>query len=228
MANAFPCNSTLSLAGPTGALETLTACPAPGHRRRASAVICHPHPLHGGSMHNKVVHMLARTFNELGLRTLRFNFRGVGASAGTYAHGIGETDDLIAVLDWLHAHRPYDQLWLAGFSFGAYVALRAAARYPVAQLISVAPPVNLYDFSALRMPTCPWLVVQGENDEVVPSAAVLAWHAGLEPQPELHRMPGTGHFFHGRLNDLRDALIAALTPGLPPHTGKNAWGNSDQ
>lgn len=222
MANDFPCDATLSLAGPAGALEALTSCPAPGHRRHASAVICHPHPLHGGSMHNKVVHILARTFNELGLRTLRFNFRGVGASAGAYAHGIGETDDLIAVLHWLRARRPRDQIWLAGFSFGAYVALRATTQYPVAQLISVAPPVNLYDFSALRMPACPWLVVQGESDEVVPSAAVLAWHAGLEPRPELHRMPGAGHFFHGRLNDLRDALTAALTPQLPPHAGRNA------
>src|SRR5216110_1476121 len=132
----FPATpSTFLLPGPAGAIECATTAPAPEVARAGVAIICHPHPLQGGSMTNKVVTTLERALHELGLATLRFNFRGVGASAGTYDHGNGETDDALAIAAWLARVRPRDALWLAGFSFGSYVALRAAEQLPVKQLI---------------------------------------------------------------------------------------------
>ncbi|MFO7278462.1 MAG: alpha/beta hydrolase, partial [Pseudomonadota bacterium] len=115
------------LDGPAGVLEALLEEPADAVPGRF-AVVCHPHPLHGGTMNNKVVHTLARTFNELGIRSLRFNFRGVGASEGSYAEGIGETEDALAVIEWGRVRWPGAEPLLAGFSFGGIVALRAAGR----------------------------------------------------------------------------------------------------
>jgi alpha/beta superfamily hydrolase len=208
----FPCNRPITLAGPAGALEALTLCPAHG-AAVATAVILHPHPLHGGTMQNKVVHTLARAFAELGVASVRFNFRGVGASAGRFAHGEGETDDALAVLEWVRAQRSGSPIWLAGFSFGAYVALRAAVPAQVSGLITVAPAVHLYDFSKLILPHCPWLLIQGEADEVVPVEAVRDWLADSTPSPQALFLPDTGHFFHGRLNDLK----TALRDFVPPH-----------
>ena len=209
---AFPCNQPVTLAGPAGALEALTLCPAHG-TAVATAVILHPHPLHGGTMHNKVVHTLARAFGELGIASVRFNFRGVGASAGRFAHGEGETGDALAVIAWVRAQRPGTPVWLAGFSFGAYVALRAAVPAQVSGLVTVAPAVHLYDFSTLALPHCPWLLIQGEADEVVPVAAVHDWLSGIVPRPQALFLPGVGHFFHGRLNELK----SALRDFVPPH-----------
>lgn len=207
----FPCATTaLRLPGPTGMLEALAGCPAPEQQRGVVGIVCHPHPLYGGTLNNKVVHTVARTFTDLGARALRFNFRGVGKSEGEYDHGNGETDDLLAVLDWVRLRRPDDEVWLAGFSFGAYVALRAAGQVPVQRLITIAPAVHLYDFAALPPPNCPWILVQGSADEVVPAAEVLAWRERLAPRPQLIYMEQAGHFFHQRLNDLRDELTAAL------------------
>ena len=211
----FPCNQALTIPGPAGALEALTACPA-ADPVAAIAVILHPHPLYGGTMQNKVVHTLARAFGELGMASVRFNFRGVGASAGSFAHGVGETEDALAVIDWVRTQRPGAPVWLAGFSFGAYVALRAAASARVSGLITVAPAVNLYDFSALSNPACPWLLIQGEADEVVPVEAVRAWLSGLMPRPQTLFLPGASHFFHGRLNDLK----SALRDFVPPHLSR--------
>jgi alpha/beta superfamily hydrolase len=177
-------------------------------------VILHPHPLHGGTMHNKVVHTLARGFNELGLASVRFNFRGVGTSAGGFGHGAGESEDALAVIDWVRRVRPRDRVWLAGFSFGAYVALRAATRAGVAGLVTVAPAVHLYDFAALALPPCPWLLVQGEADEIVPVTAVQAWLAGVSPPPATRFLPGVGHFFHQRLPDLKAVLHEFVGPHL--------------
>jgi uncharacterized protein len=211
----FPCsNAAFVIPGVIGELELLTACPAEEGARPVTAVICHPHPLHGGSMQNKVVHTLARGFGELGARSVRFNFRGVGRSGGDYDHGIGETEDLLAVIAWARARRPQDRLWLAGFSFGSYVALQASVRFDVAQLVLVAPPVNLYDFGALPLPSCPLLVIQGGADEVVPATQVLSWVGQLAPPPQLITLEGVSHFFHGRLNDLRSELQTALVAQL--------------
>lgn len=208
----FPCNQAFTLAGPAGDLEALSACPAQG-AVSATAIILHPHPLHGGTMQNKVVHTLARGFTALGVANLRFNFRGVGGSEGHFANGEGETEDALAVIEWVRARRPQDAIWLAGFSFGAYVALRAAAQANVAGLITVAPAVHLYDFAALTLPRCPWLLIQGEADEVVPVEAVRDWLSDIEPRPQTLFLPGVGHFFHLRLND----LTAALREFVPPH-----------
>ena len=159
---------------------------------------------------------LERALHELGLATLRFNFRGVGASAGTYDHGNGETDDALAIAAWLARVRPRDALWLAGFSFGSYVALRAAEQLPVKQLIMVAPAVTLRNFAALRAPDCPWLVIQGEADEVVDPAAVYAYVAIHDPAPTLVRLPEAGHFFHRRLIELRAIVQDQVRDNLPP------------
>jgi alpha/beta superfamily hydrolase len=174
------------------------------------AVICHPHPLFGGTMDNKVVSTVARALNESGIPTVRFNFRGVGKSEGTFDAGIGETADAAAVASWGAARWPGRQLIIAGFSFGAYVALRLAQQRAASHLITVAPAVGRFDFSVLKVPGCPWLVVQGDADEVVDPRSVIDWVGGLEPRPKLVVMPGVGHFFHGRLLELRDAVRDAL------------------
>jgi uncharacterized protein len=209
----FPCNQSITLTGPAGPLEAQTLCPAKD-TMAATAVILHPHPLHGGTMQNKVVHTLARAFGELGVASVRFNFRGVGASAGRFAHGEGETDDALAVLEWVRQQRPGSPIWLAGFSFGAYVALRAAVPARVSGLITVAPAVHLYDFSKLILPHQPWLLIQGEADEVVPVEAVRDWLADSTPSPQTLFLPDAGHFFHGRLNDLKSALHEFVPPHL--------------
>jgi alpha/beta superfamily hydrolase len=206
----------LLLPGPVGAIELACALPSADAARAGVAIIAHPNPVQGGTMHNKVVTILERALLELGLATVRFNFRGVGQSEGVHDNGIGETDDLVAIAAWLRQVRPGDTQWLAGFSFGSYVTLRAAARIHPAQLILVAPPVGRYDFSEIAAPSCPWLIVQGEEDEVVDANAVFAWAATLQPPPQVVHMAETGHFFHRRLMDLRGAVRNALSTNVPP------------
>jgi alpha/beta superfamily hydrolase len=216
MMPAFPNESTtLLLDGPAGALEVAVdrseAAPLP-----AVAIICHPLPIEGGTMHNKVVTMLARSLRELGLDTVRFNFRGTGNSEGSFDDGVGETDDLRTVAAWVRAQRPDAALWLAGFSFGAYVSLRMAAELQPSMLISIAPPVRRsWDFDSLVPPTCPWLVIQGEADEVVDPQAVFDWIDTMRDPPDLVRMPDTGHFFHRKLMDLRGAIKHGVRAYLP-------------
>jgi alpha/beta superfamily hydrolase len=209
----FPCAETFAIPGPAGALEALATCPT-GVARAATGVICHPHPQHGGTMHNKVVHTLARAFNDLGAPALRFNFRGVGASAGSFDQGRGELADLRAVADWARARRPHDALWLAGFSFGALIALHAAEELGAAQLVTVAPAVHRLEGREPVNPRCPWLLVMGEDDEVVPPQSVRDWLAGLEHPPTSRWLPGVGHFFHQRLPELRAVLEESLRPRL--------------
>lgn len=203
----------LLLPAPCGVLEVRYAAPTAG---RPVAVICHPHPLFGGSLDNKVVFTLLRSFQQLGLGTLRFNFRGVGASSGQYDEGHGELDDLASLCRWL-VQQGIDRLWLAGFSFGAYIAARgcqAAAGWSVTveQLILVAPPVGRFDFSPLQRFDCPVTLLQGEADELVAADSVTAWAAQLQSPHRLLRFAGCSHFFHGQLVELRNRLVAALTP----------------
>ena len=213
----FPAASAdLSLPGPAGMLEGSTNVPEPAAARAGVAVICHPHPLQGGTMHNKVVTTLERGLRELGLATVVFNFRGTGASQGTFDDGVGETEDLLAVANWAQHVLPRAALWLAGFSFGSYVAARAAPHLLVRQMISIAPPVGRWDFTQLASPLCPWLVVQGEADEIVDPQAVYAWVAAQAEPPTLVRMPETSHFFHRRLMDLRGAIKNGVRGNLPP------------
>ncbi len=201
----------LSIEGPAGRLQAIAEDPK--LPAEWYAVLCHPHPLHGGTMDNKVVVTLARALREAGIPALRFNFRGVGSSAGVYDDGNGETADADAVASYGALRWPGRQLLLAGFSFGAYVALRLALQRGACRLITVAPPVDRMGFSALGTPNCPWLVVQGDSDEVVDPKRVFAWVKNCNPQPKLVVMPGVGHFFHGHLPLLRQAVIDAIRSG---------------
>lgn len=213
---AFPASATrFLLPGPAGLLEVAVDVPAANTMRNAVAIICHPHPLHGGSLHNKVVTIIDRSLRELGVATVRFNFRGVGESQGQFDEGRGETLDLLAVAAWVGKVRPDAELWLAGFSFGAYVALLGARHLPVRQMLSIAPPVERWDFSPVLAPDCPWLVVQGEADDIVDPAAVKRWIEALPNKPNLVLMPDTGHFFHRRLMDLRGAIKNGVRRNLP-------------
>ena len=213
---AFPIEGgALQLTGPAGSIECLVDLPEPDMAKPACAVLCHPHPQHGGTMRNKVVTIMERSFRELGLATVRFNFRGVGDSEGQFAEGIGEAEDLKAVIDWVQTTRPQDQLWLGGFSFGAAISIQVAHAYPIGQLVSIAPPAGRFDLDTLTHPNCPWLVVQGDEDEVVSASAVQAWAEALKPAPELVMMAGAGHFFHRRLMDLRGLIKNHVQGNLP-------------
>ena len=194
----------LLIDGPTGALELTVGAAVPGATRLA--VICHPHSLHGGTMDNKVVTMLERTLRDAGAATIRFNFRGVGASGGAFDDGNGEGDDLAAVVALARSWAPDAQLWLAGFSFGSYVAARMAATLDAQLLISVAPPVGRFAFRAIAHPPCRWIVLQGEVDEVVDPAQVFEHFEHMQPPVELLRFAHTGHFFHGKLVEMRHRL----------------------
>ena len=199
--------------GPAGRLETLVEEPACGEPPpRLAAVICHPHPLFGGTLHNKVVHTLARVLRERGTATLRFNFRGVGTSAGSHDGGAGETADALAAVTWARNRWPDTQLVLAGFSFGAAIAIRAAAAAQPDWLISVAPAIDRVTLGGFVVPSCPWLIVQGDADDVVSPAAVIDWAARQAPRARLRVLAGVGHFFHGRLHE----LVACIGEEWPP------------
>lgn len=201
----------MTLAGPAGALETRLEYA--GDDTAASAafgVVCHPHPLFGGTMDNKVTHVIARAMVECGAPTFRFNFRGVGASGGAFDDGRGETDDLAAVVAEGRRRFPTAALWLGGFSFGAFVALRAAERLGPVKLVAVAPPVARFELGSVAHPDCDWMLVQGDADDVVPSEAVLAWASEQAHKPRLHVLAGAGHYFHGRLHDLKPLVVDFL------------------
>jgi uncharacterized protein len=165
-------------------------------------VICHPHPLGGGTMTNKVVHTLARAMQKCAAPTIRFNFRGVGASAGAFDNGPGEVQDAMAVIAAGRERWPNAALWLAGFSFGSFVALQACNTARANKLITVAPPIGRWDFSAIPAPQCPWLILQGDTDELVDAKAVIEWAGKSAARPNVHLLPGVGHFFHGHLHDV--------------------------
>jgi alpha/beta superfamily hydrolase len=189
--------------GPAGRLQAIYQ---PGDAERPAVVICHPHPLYGGTMNNKVVYWMAQMFRQHGCAVLRFNFRGVDDSAGSWDDGVGEADDARAALDWLHQQQPGVPLWLAGFSFGCYAGLRAARDDPrVTRLLAVAPAVNHYDFAFMDQDTRPLTVIIGTDDEIVPFADVERWARAL-PMASFHAIAAAGHFFP----DHKQALLAAL------------------
>lgn len=193
---------TLHLACPDAVIETVLEDPGNAH---GLALIAHPHPLHGGSLDNKVAHTLARAALARGYIAVRPNFRGVGTSSGRYDHGIGETEDLVAIAEQLGPQFG-DLPWtLLGFSFGSYVQHRVARRIAARQLIMVGPAVSMYDFTP---PAIPAVIVHGEDDELIPLAAVQAY-AQAHGTP-LKTIAGAGHFFHGKLGPLRDQIEALL------------------
>ncbi|MFO8024347.1 alpha/beta hydrolase [Thiohalophilus sp.] len=214
--------------GPVGKLEVKVEepdNPAPGG---AVAVLCHPHPLHGGTLTNKVVHILAATMNRLGATTVRFNFRGVGRSQGEFDNMIGELDDLRAVVEWVREQYPGAPLWLGGFSFGAQVALKMHAQVGAERLLVAAPPLSLYGTDDLPGIAIPWLVIQGSEDEVIDAARVRDWVARqTDNPPRLIWLDGASHFFHGRLNEVREAVIEEW-PALSPAATAQGRGTRDE
>jgi hypothetical protein len=199
------------IGGPAGVLEA--AIDSSVGPAVATAVVCHPHPLQQGTMTNKVVTTVARAFARLGADAVRFNFRGVGRSDGSYADGAGEADDALAVVAWCRERWPGRPLYLGGFSFGAAVALGVAARVAPAGLVTVAPPVDRLR-ERFVAPSCPWLLVHGEADDVVPAGPVLEWASALPTPPKIVLLPGVGHFFHGNLAALTQAVTETFGPDL--------------
>ncbi|OUS13783.1 hypothetical protein A9Q89_02080 [Gammaproteobacteria bacterium 53_120_T64] len=178
------------------------------------AVICHPHPLYGGTMDNKVVSTLVRIYRDLGIPCLRFNFRGVGASAGQHDEARGEIDDLCLVSEWLLSRYPQSRLLLAGFSFGSAIAAAASERMSVEQMVLIAPPVMRYSYAPEGAFTCPVSVVFGGQDELVSAQEVEAW-LGLLASPVVPIfIPDASHFFHGQLKALREKLGLELSRSL--------------
>jgi len=202
--------------GPAGRLETLLAAPRQG-APAGICLVCHPHPLYGGAMSNKVVYALASSALQAGLLTARFNFRGVGQSEGVYDQTRGETGDALAVYAWLRRQLPQAPLVLAGFSFGAYVSLKAAAEARPALQISVSIPFGKYLENAEPPPHpgCPWLALHSADDEVVNYDDTLAVLQAYVPPPQLVRFEGAGHFYHGRLSELQQTLLPFLQQHLP-------------
>ncbi len=190
----------LRIPAPAGRLETVIDDPETG--RRGLLLVAHPHPLHGGSLDNKVVTTLARAANEAGWVSVRPNFRGVGMSDGNFDAGVGETDDLLAVARFVEASYPGLPWVLAGFSFGAFVQHRLRQELPAVRLILVAPAVTMYEFDPVPADT---VVIYGDADEVVPPAAIRQWAAqqGLATK----EIPGASHFFHGKLKELKQAFL---------------------
>jgi len=194
----------LSIAGPAGRIEA--EIERGSLEPEAVAVICHPHPLQQGTMNNKVVTTLARTWSRRGAAAVRFNFRGVGRSEGVFDDGRGELSDALAVIDWVAAEAaPESDLYIAGFSFGGAIAFRAAGERASRALVTVAPAISRMPLEP-RRPQCDWLVVQGLEDEIVSAESVLNWCAAFEPSPIIDTMDGVGHFFHGRLGELANSL----------------------
>ena len=208
-----PLTASPILVGPAGRLETILDLPREVEPI-AAAVVCHPHPQHGGTMHNKVAHTLARAFARQGFAALRFNFRGTEGSEGQWDEGRGEVDDALAAAHFMRSAYPGMPLWIAGFSFGAAMAIRAAQREPFDGLISVAPAVSRFQADPGLQPTCPWLILQGDADELVSADDTIAWVNSLAPGPELAVLEGAEHFFHGRLVDLREIVTAFVTDHL--------------
>lgn len=177
------------------------------------ALLGHPHSLQGGSMNNKVVTTMARAFKEAGIASLRFNFRGVGASAGKYDAGIGESEDMLHLANVWQQARPESRMLFAGFSFGSYVAYRAAAQSVSQLLITVAPPVHHYRYDAYVQPQH-WHILQGDDDDVVPASLVLDFAAKASPPIPVIQFAQTGHFFHGKLVPLKETLIEIIKSRL--------------
>lgn len=207
-------DQSVAIAGPQGKLEALLRTPA-SPRNGLVAIVCHPHPLHGGTMDNKVVSTLVRAFDEVDIPSVRFNFRGVGASEGSYADGVGEVEDLQAVADWVRDQFAGCKLVLAGFSFGSGVVSNGCQSLAdVVQGIFVAPPVGRYNFAEASSYPCPVTVVMGDKDELVSPEDVYQWSDSLSPPATVISLPDASHFFHGQLVIFREQLVASLKQTL--------------
>ena len=199
--------SRYSVDGPAGALEVAVG----GEESpRGVAVICHPHPLYGGTLDNKVAYTLARAVETRGLASVRFNFRGVGNSEGAHDGGPGELDDALCAVE--HARERFEglPLMVAGFSFGGWIALHCAQRVNPALLVTVAPALRYDALGPRSRPSCPWYYVHGLADEVIAAEDNRPVLEGMEPPPEQLWLPDVGHFFHGHLTTLRQAVSGVV------------------
>lgn len=200
----------VEIPAPHGRLEGLLREPdIASASRQMVALVCHPHPLGGGTMHTKVVFRVAQALGEVGMPTLRFNFRGVGQSTGTFDEGRGEQDDVRCALDFLAARFPESPICLAGFSFGSWVGLPVGcADERVRQLVGVGIPLRLLQIAALEECRKPKLIVQGERDEYGPLAGIKPWFAALAEPKRLVVVPEADHFFTQQQDALRSAVVA--------------------
>ena len=195
--------------GPAGPLEALLDLPAGSPR--VGVVFAHPLPIKGGTMHTKVVFQSAKALNRIGCAVLRFNFRGVGRSAGTWDNGRGEMDDYRAAVDFLSGGYPDLEMWAAGFSFGSYIAMISGADDDrICTLIGIAPPVNRYEFASVKLSTKPKFVVHGESDELIPLKAVREFYAQLQEPKEFVEIDRANHLFDGQASEVGDALEELL------------------
>ncbi len=207
----------LLLSGGAGTIEAKLHIPKAddsAHSVKAIAICCHPHPLFGGAMTNKVVHTVTKTFTRMGIATLRFNFRGVGKSAGIHGEGLGESEDLLALCRLMRSSWSEQELWLAGFSFGSWITARCAKEAKADRLLSIAPPVQYFDFNDAEMAECPWLVLMGEKDEIIDPELVYHWIKCRTQPPELITFPEAGHFFHGQIVKMSSILQQHYGPDL--------------
>jgi alpha/beta superfamily hydrolase len=181
---------------------------------RGGALFCHPHPLHGGTMNTKAVYRASQAFNDVGMRSLRFNFRGVGYSTGTFEDGIGELDDVRAALDWLELGARGLPLVVGGLSFGSLVALSVGAEDSrVKALVALGTPIHIYDYSFLAGTIKPILVVQGEEDEYGLAQEVVEVLGGLGGHITVQAIPGAGHLFEGHFEEIRTVIREFFTSG---------------
>jgi alpha/beta superfamily hydrolase len=204
------------LDGPAGRLEAILWKPANGKKPPLATVVCHPHPLFGGTMHNKVVYQAAKSLDHFGLPVLRFNFRGAGMSAGAHDRGRGELDDVRAAVDFLADEFSGLPVLLAGFSFGSWVGLRVGCEDSrVAELIGIGAPVNDLDFSYLSACKKPKLFVQGGKDQFGAPDKVKTLVASLPGENQLTVVNDADHFFSGKLDRLDGAITNWLTERHP-------------
>jgi uncharacterized protein len=195
------------ISGPAGKLEAVFWMPRDAARPRASAVLCHPHPLHGGSMNSSVVFRAARGLQLAGAQVLRFNFRGVGRSEGAHDGRGGEGEDLRAALNWLAERSPAIEAWAGGFSFGARTAAALAAEEArIARVVLIALPVRAFDCSFVRNIRKPGLIVMAEKDEFGTRAELLDRFPDLHPELDVVEIAGTGHFFEGATQALQEIV----------------------
>jgi alpha/beta superfamily hydrolase len=184
------------------------------------ALLLHPHPQHGGTMKNKVVYSLYQVFTKHGFSTLRFNFRGVGRSQGKFDNGQGELSDAASALDWMQSHNPNtSSCWIAGFSFGAWVAMQLMMRRPeINGFIAVAPPANMYDFSFLAPCPASGMIIHGENDNVIPQSSVEKLAQKLQKQKNIsvnyRTIKGSDHFLSNHLDTLSSHIEEYLGNSL--------------
>jgi alpha/beta superfamily hydrolase len=191
--------------GPVGPLEVLIDRPA--GPPRAAVVFAHPLPIEGGTMHTKVVFQGAKALSRIGCLVLRFNFRGVGRSAGSWDKGRGELDDFRAAVDFLSSEYPDLEMWAAGFSFGSYIAMTGGADDDrICALVGIAPPVDRYEYASVKLSTKPKFIIHGERDELIPLRAVREFYARLQEPKELVEIDRANHLFDGQASEVGDAL----------------------